>query len=391
MKKLIATFFLILFACSKPDIQPLEQTDVFINGQDGIAFYRIPALVTTNKGTLIAICDARVERVNDAPNNIDLAMKRSFDNGKTWSPLQIIKDYPGQEAAGDPCLLVDRQTGTIWVFFDYIIPVEGFDVGLAARFKKASDFDNTRKIWLYAMKSDDDGETWSEPIDLTPVLKNPEWDYLAAAPGMGIQARNGRLLVPTYSKQFNININRCHLIYSDDHGETWKMGGEIGEYNVEPQIVELIDGSLLMNMRQMKGRGHRMYTISKDMGQTWQDIVDETTLPEPGAGCQASFIRYTNKNDGYLKNRLLFSNPASTEGRLNMTVRVSYDEGKTWTYSKTLHKGPSAYSCMTVLPDGSIGILYERGEKGTRNLITFARFTLEWLTNGKDKLTFIKK
>jgi len=181
------------------------------------------------------------------------------------------------------------------------------------------------------------------------------------------------------------------LIYSDDHGETWKIGGEIGEYNVEPQVVELIDGSLLMNMRQTKHRGHRMYAISKDMGQIWHDIVDETALPEPGAGCQASLIRHTDKNDGYLKNRLLFSNPASTEGRLNMTMRVSYDEGKTWTYSKTLHKGPSAYSCMTVLPDGSIGILYERGEKSTRNLITFARFTLEWLTNGKDKLTFFKK
>ncbi|MCK4966840.1 exo-alpha-sialidase [bacterium] len=387
MNKVLSVIcFLLMCSCGESNRVLLQQTDLFINGKDGIAFYRIPALVTSNKGTLIAVCDARVERVNDAPNNIDLAMKRSFDNGKTWSPLQIIKDYPGQEAAGDPCMLVDRQTGTIWVFFDYIIPVEGFDVAQAAHFKKASDFNGIRKIWLYAMKSDDDGETWSEPIDLTPVLKNPEWDYIAAAPGIGIQANNGRLLVPVYSKQSNGETNSCHIIYSDDHGKTWNMGGKVGEYNVEPQVVELIDGSLMMNMRQMKRKGHRMISISKDMGQTWQDIVDETALPEPGAGCQASFIRYTDKNDGYLKNRLLFSNPASTEGRLNMTVRVSFDEGKTWTYSKTLHKGPSAYSCMTLLPDGSIGILYERGENSTRNLITFARFTLEWLTNGKDRL-----
>jgi len=366
--------------------EPVKQIDLFVSGREGAAFYRIPALVTSNKGTLIAVCDARIERIYDAPNNIDHGMKRSFDNGETWTPLEIILDYPGQEAAGDPCLLVDRETGTIWVFFDYIIPKDGFDVSQLKHFKTASDYDKHRKIWFYAMKSDDDGETWSEPIDLTSSLKKSEWDYLASAPGMAIQLRNGRLLVPTYSVKADgdVELCRCHLIYSDDHGETWKIGGDVGEYNVEPQVVELIDGSLMMNMRQVKRKGHRMYSLSKDMGQTWLDIVDETSLPEPGSGCQASFIRYTDTLDGYSKNRILFSNPASTKGRLNMTVRISYDEGKTWAYSKALHEGPSAYSCMTVLPDGSIGILYERGIKSLHEKITFARFSLEWLTSGKD-------
>ena len=376
-------FMLIIGLISGGEIR--NKVDVFISGQDGVAFYRIPALVTSNKGTLIAICDARIESIYDAPNNIDLAMKRSFDNGKMWTTMKKILDYPGLEAAGDPCLLVDRETGTVWVFFDYIVPKKGFVPSMLKDFKIADDYDKWRTIDLYAMKSDNDGETWSEPINLSSVLKKAEWDYIVSAPGVGIQARNGRLLVPIYSSQDNFKTNCCHLIYSDDHGKTWNIGGSVGKYNVEPQVVELADGSLMMNMRQVKNMGYRMYSVSKDFGLTWSEVVNEKTLPEPGSGCQASFIRYTDVRDGYSKNRVLFSNPASSKGRVNMTVRVSYDEGKTWQTSKVLHKGPSAYSCLTVLSDETIGILYERGEKNLCETMTFERFNLEWLTDGKDK------
>jgi sialidase-1 len=387
MRKLfILLGILFVYSGCKTDKPFLEKHDLFVSGTEGSKFYRIPALATSNKGTLIAVCDARIERWNDAPNNIDLAMKRSFDNGKTWTPLKIIADYPGEEAAGDPSLLIDRQTGTIWLFFDYIIPKEGFTPEMLKDFKVAEDYDKWRKIWLYAMKSDDDGETWSKPIDLT-FLKNPDWDYLVAAPGNGIQTKNGRLIMPTYSSQSHLTISACQTVYSDDHGKTWKIGNSIGEYNGEPQIVELEDGTLMMNMRQVKQLGHRMYTLSKDEGINWTAPVDELTLPEPGFGCMASFIRLSAIKDGDSKNRILFSNPGTAKGREKLTVRVSYDEGKTWQNSKLFYEGPSGYSSMTVLPDGSIGMLYETGEKFLLEKIAFARFNVAWLTEGKDSFT----
>ncbi len=159
-------------------------------------------------------------------------------------------------------MLVDRQTGTIWLFFDYIVPKEGFNPEMLKDFKMAEDYDKWRTIWLYAMKSDDDGETWSKPVDLT-YLKNPEWDYLVAAPGNGIQLKSGRLIMPTYSSQSHLTVSACQTVYSDDHGITWKIGNSIGEYNGEPQIVELEDGSLMMNMRQVKQKGHRMSAALK--------------------------------------------------------------------------------------------------------------------------------
>lgn len=377
--------FIVFSGCST-DKPFIEKQDLFVGGTEGSAFYRIPALATTNKGTLIAVCDARIERWNDAPNNIDLYMKRSFDYGKTWTPLKIISNYPGEEAAGDPSLLIDKMTGTIWLFFDYIVPKEGFKPEMLKDFKVAEDYDKWRTIWLYAMKSDDDGETWSKPIDLT-YLKKPDWDYLVAAPGNGIQTRSGRLIMPTYSSQVHLTVSACQTVYSDDHGMTWNIGNSVGEYNGEPQIVELEDGTLMMNMRQVKQKGYRMFTLSKDGGLNWSDPISEAALPEPGFGVQASFIRLSSIKDGDSKNRILFSNPASTKGRENMTIRTSYDEGKTWQFGKVLFAGPSGYSSMTVLADGSIGMLYETGEKSLLEKIAFARFNVAWLTESQDSFT----
>jgi sialidase-1 len=391
MRKLfILISFIILYSGCKTDKAFIEKNDVFISGTEGSAFYRIPALIATNKGTLIAVCDARIERWNDAPNNIDLAMKRSFDNGKTWTPIKKIADYPGEEAAGDASFLLDKQTGKIWLFFDYIVPKEGFKPEMLKDFKLAEDYDKWRTIYFYAMTSDDDGETWSKPIDLT-FLKKQDWDYLVASPGNGIQTKSGRLIMPTYSNRAHLTVNSCQSVYSDDHGKTWNIGNTIGEYNVEPQIVELEDGSLMMNVRQTKGKGHRMYTTSTDGGLNWNSMVDETNLPEPGFGVQASFIRFTGKKDGDSKNRILFSNPGTTKGREKMTIRISYDEGKTWKYSRVLHQGPASYSSMTVLPDGSIGIFYEMGEKYNFEKLSFARFNVEWLTEGRDSFNFKHK
>jgi sialidase-1 len=248
----------------------------------------------------------------------------------------------------------------------------------------ADDYDRNRIIYFRAMKSNDDGETWSEPINLD-YLKKSEWDYIVAAPGNGIQTKDGKLIAPTYCGLPDGSSNSCQVIISEDHGKTWKVGQSIGEYLVEPQVTELKDGTLMMNIRQTAQKGHRMYAISKDKGLTWGEVMADTTLPEPGAGCQASFIRYSEKKLFSGKNRILFSNPASIKGRKNLTIRISYDEGKTWKYPRTLREGPSAYSSMTVLPDGTIGILYEQGEEKIYEKISFARFNLEWQTDGKDK------
>lgn len=355
--------------------EPLfEETAVFVAGEDNIREYRIPALVTTNKGTLLAACDARVDKRGDAPNNIDQVLKRSPDNGKTWGPLQVVADYPGTEAGADPSLLVDRQTGVIRLFYAHA--PEG--IGTA----KTQPGLTGPTFQYHLITSDDDGNSWSSPRDITPMVKDPTWNAFWPGPGRGFQTRSGRLLVPSSRWQAGEGCY-SYIIYSDDHGQTWRITGPAGSNTNESQVVELEDGSLMMNMRSNHRKGRRAISISEDSGKTWSPLAHDGTLIEPV--CQASFIRYTDRRDGHAKNRLLFSNPAAGRRR-NMTVRVSYDEGKTWPVSKAIHTGPSAYSCLTVLADGTIGLLYERGKKTAYESITFARFNLEWLTNGKDRL-----
>ena len=363
----------------------LEQTDVFVGGQDGVFEYRIPALVTSNKGTLLAFCDARVNRSGDPPNNIDLVMKRSTDGGKTWGQLRTLGDL-GEGAVADSCGLVDRQTGTIWVFSVYA--PEGVGSRNAAPGLTGATF--TYK----AIKSDDDGVTWSEPVDITPMVKRPEWSAGSPGPGKGIQMRSGRLIIPRYYANYpgpdstgQEQSGSSFVTYSDDHGQTWKIGSEAqtqGKTN-ECQVAELSDGSLMLNMRGINGN-QRKIARSHDGGMTWSQVVEDATLIEPR--CQASLERYTVKLR-HDKNRLLFSNPASLE-RKNMTVRLSYDDGQTWPVARQLHAGPSAYSCLTVLSDMTAGCLYERGEKGPYEKITFARFNAEWLTDGKDSIATMR-
>jgi sialidase-1 len=362
----------------------LEQTDVFVAGQDGIFEYRIPGLVTSNKGTLIAFCDARVKKRGDPPNNIDLVMKRSTDGGKTWSPLKTLVDV-GEGAAADSCGLVDRQSGTIWIFSVYC--PEGVGSSNAAVGLSGATFN------YKGIKSDDDGETWSEPIDITPMVKKPEWSAGSTGVGKGIQMRSGRLILPRYYADYHrpghtggdeAAYAASFVNYSDDHGQTWKIGDEVptGGKTNECQVAELSDGSLVINMRGTIGN-HRKIARSRDGGLTWSDVVEDATLIEPR--CQGSTESFTD-TISHDKNRLLFANPASLE-RKNMTVRLSYDDGHTWPIARQLHAGPSAYSCLTVLPDMTAGCLYERGDQNPYERITFARFNVQWLTDGKDSIS----
>ncbi|MCH2126970.1 MAG: glycoside hydrolase [Pirellulaceae bacterium] len=324
----------------------------------------------------MAVCDARVERPADAINNIDLAMKRSFDNGRSWEPLQILADFPGQQAAADPCMLVDRTTDTVWIAYNYVL-----DKLVSSDLRKQE----RRAIALHLIHSRDDGQTWSKATDITRTVTGPGWEAVMAAPGSGIQTRAGQLIFPVYSRQPDQDYS--HLLLSNDHGKTWQISSAAARMVNECQVAELKNGTLMLNMRSYRKQECRAVATTSDSGKTWTEVIDDKNLPEPT--CQASFIRYTDVRDGFSRNRLLFVNPANTSQRVNLTIRLSYDEGKTWPISKVIHPGPSAYSCPTVLPDGTIGLIYENGRESPYERLTFARFDLQWLTDGRDRI--IKK
>jgi sialidase-1 len=335
--------------------QSIEETELFIPGHDGINTYRIPSIVSTRNGTVLVFCEGRRDR-NEDGTPTHLVLKRSLDNRgsrkMTWQPLQILLTSKAGEAYMNPVPIVDERDGTIFLLVNpYFQPYKDVPV----------------HIWL--MKSTDDGATWSSPTDITTGTGLKE-----LGPGIGIQMRSGRLVAPVYDG----------VIFSDDHGKTWKSGGKISDVYSESQVVELVDGSLLLNVRQ--GVGHRAVGISTDGGQTWSKPRNDMALSDPTEykGCQGSLIRYSRKGAGNSKNRLLFSNPSDPNHRLNMTVRISYDEGRTWPVAKMIKEGPGGYSSMAVLPDGSIGLVYESGSFRT---ISFVRFTLEWITGGTDRET----
>ncbi len=352
--------------------QGLTQSDIFISGEEGYHTFRIPAIIATSKGTLLAFCEGRRGGRGDT-GNIDIVLKRSFDNGKTWGPMQLVAD-DGDNVIGNPCPVVDRDTGTIWLPLTWNLG-EDVERDIMAGTSKLS-----REVRM--SKSTDDGATWSEPVDITATTKAPNWTWYATGPGNGIQLKSGRLLIPCDHSVAVSKAYRSHVIYSDDHGDTWRLGGDIRESVNECQAVELADGSILMNCRNYEGINRRAVATSEDGGISWSAAKYDRHLIEPV--CQASFIRYTLAADDQ-KNRVLFSNPASDK-RFKMTVRMSYDEGKSWPVAKLLHEGPSAYSSLVVLPDKSIGCFYERGDEHAYEKITFARFSLDWLSDGKDKI-----
>ncbi len=368
MKPLFAS---LAFSLSLVAGEPF-QTPVFVSGKGGYHTYRIPALVVSKKGTLLAFCEGRKTGRGDH-GDLDLILKRSTDNGKTWGKQILVHEEGGEVkiTIGNPCPVVDQSTGFIWM----------------------SLCRDNRKVFI--THSEDDGMTWARPRDISGVATKPNWTWVATGPGNGIQLTRGkfagRLVMPCDHRTggrntYNTN-GHSHSLYSDDHGKTWVMGKPTDSGMNECAVVELVDGRLMLNMRSYRGKNRRAVALSRDGGTTWGHSIDDPTLVEPV--CQASFIRFTDTKR-FRKNRLLFSNPAS-KARNKLTVRISYDEGKTWPLGKILNAGPAAYSNLTILADHSIGNLYERGEKNAYETITFARFGLGWLTDGKDEWNWRKE
>ncbi len=349
-----------------------QVVDVFVSGTDGYPVYRIPALICAPKGTLLAFSEARAGG-DQSPT--DMVLRRSVDGGKTWLPMQVIvKAVP--EAAMDPTPVVDRETGTVLLVYDrWPVTPEGHEAGDNTPHRVPGLGRDSITTWI--MTSTDEGATWTEPVDITTTTKKPQWTETIHGPGVGIQMRSGRIVIPCSRTDSVPWWN--FAIYSDDHGKTWQLSeNEIGPGVNESQVVELADGSLMVTMRADAVTGYRMGSTSKDGGKTWSAMSEVRELPD--TSCQASMLRYSWADQPGGKSRILFSNPVKT-GRSEGTVRLSYDEGKTWPVAKLIFKDYFGYSCLVAMPDGTIGCLFET--EGCSKIV-FQSFSLEWLTDGKD-------
>ncbi len=355
----------------------LETSTVFPVKLGGIARYRIPGVVVTPKGTVLAYSEARRNNSSDW-GEIEIHLRRSLDGGRTWQAPQHIahrgprlEGNPHKKTGGEheqtvnnPVAIVDRTTGAIE--FLYCLNY--------AR--------------CFAMRSTDDGVTWTKPAEITatfePFRRHYDWKVIATGPGHGIQLASGRLVVPVwiaFGKVGDHGPSAAATIFSDDHGQTWQAGDlavpNAGEFNSpnETMLAELSDGRVMLVSRNVAKANRKLVTIGPDGATRWEKSFFHDQLLEPR--CMASLVAYPSQ-----PGTLLFSNPhtlPATPGgksaRENLSIKLSRDNGQTWPVNRTLDAGPSAYSDLVVLADGTVVCLYEKGSD-----IAAARFNLAWLT-----------
>lgn len=407
MTRLATSSFLLLLALWSPPAaaaEPmLEKINLFEARQGGYELYRVPGIVVTPQGTVLAYCEARKSRHGDW-GTIDILLRRSTDGGRTWGqPQRIVKvkgsveqnpvavqqklARPGEITQNNACAIVDREKRL--VHFLYCLEY--------AR--------------CYYMVSQDDGQTFSEAVDITPTFEkfraDYDWKVLATGPGHGIQLDNGRLVVPVWlSTGTGGHAHRpsaVSVIYSDDHGKTWERGEIVVAHPdlknpSETVIVQLADGRVMLNIRNENPEHRRAVSYSKNGATGWSKPKFHPQLWEPI--CMGSIVRLSQKPESD-RNRILFANPHSNEPfrknrpagnhkRQNVTVKLSYDEGETWPVARPLEPGLSGYTDLAVGPDGTMFCVYECGA-GVGNhyqlkYLTVARFNLQWLTQGKDRL-----
>jgi sialidase-1 len=336
----------------------MQQQELFVSGEQGYFSYRIPALVTTNSDTILAFCEARRHNGHD-DDEIDILLRRSFDNGLTWgAPQMVVAD--GDRTCGNPCPVVDAETDTIFLPFCK---------------------DNQQ---IFACHSTDDGETWSTPVEITATAKDPAWSYVGTGPGHGIQLQSGRLLIPSWAdespgpvtwRQPTANwgkVQSAYAIYSDDHGESWQRGARMDrDASDECEAVETADGAVYMNMRSRQDRLCRAESWSRDGGTTWSAVEYDPALPEPS--CQGSIVRYD-------AGRILLAHPSFTDRRAGLTVRLSRDECRSWPVARVLEPETAAYSDLAVSADGHILCFYEA--RKNYGALTLAHFDIQWLEEG---------
>ena len=331
-------------------------------GDDGSAAFRIPGLVTTNKGTLLGVYDVRYNSSVDLQEHIDIGLSRSTDGGKTWEKMCLplsYSEYDGLPAAqngvGDPSILVDTKTNTVWI-------VAAWTHGMGnqrAWWSSHPGMDLNHTAQLVMAKSTDDGKTWSAPINVTEQVKQPEWYFLLQGPGRGITMQDGTLVFPIQYID-KTRIPNAGIMYSKDRGATWHIHNHARTNTTEAQVAEVEPGTLMLNMRDNRGGSRAVYTTT-DLGKTWKEHESSrTALIEPV--CMASLISVKAKDNALGKDLLIFSNPNSTSERKDMTIKISTDGGKTWSaeHQLLLDEGYNwGYSCLTMIDKETIGILYE--------------------------------
>jgi sialidase-1 len=328
--------------------------------QENVHTYRIPGIIKTNKGSLIAVYDNRYERTGDLPGNIDVGMSRSTDGGKTWSRMKVIMDMgPPHEnnGVGDPSILFDPVTNKIWVSALWSKgnrSIAGSGPGLTP--------DETGQFAM--VSSSDDGLTWTQPYSITSQVKKHEWNIFFPGPGNGIAMQDGKIVFPAQYWDAQ-RMPHSTLVYSDDHGATWKTGTGAKSNTTEAQVVETTPGTLMLNMRDNRG-SYRSVATTTNLGTSWiEHHTSYKALPDPV--CQASIIKAKVNVKGQQKDVLFFSNVASSTARLNMTIKASLDYGETWLPINQLlidERRTYGYSALTQIDENTIGLLYE----GIRNL-----------------------
>ncbi|MGN6136314.1 MAG: sialidase family protein [Aureliella sp.] len=374
-----------------------EKIDLFEAGTDGYALYRIPGIVATSKGTLLAYCEARRTGKSDW-DAIDILLRRSLDGGRTWDAPRKISDAPGPKTK-NPVALAQGLGGTDDVTYNN--PLAIVDDQGTIHLLYCLEY-----MRCFLIQSRDEGATWSEPREITSAFDayRPayKWQVLATGPGHGIQLTSGRLLVPVWlSLGTGGHAHRPSVIstiYSDDRGQSWHAG-QIAVPNdqttvnpSESAVVELSDGRVLLNARTESAPNRRVLTFSPDGISRWSKPKFAEELPEPI--CMASMVGWTSKDKS--RQSVLFCNPNNLEkavgqvqpgkgrDRKNLSLRVSSDDGQSWSKGKTLEAGFSGYSDLAVLPDRTIICFYERGSTDSKSStktgrLTIARIAPEWL------------
>ena len=364
MKTILSVF--ILLQCFF-FVQSAERKVTIIHeqGQFDCHTFRIPAMVATNKGTLLAVYDMRYNSRRDLQGHMDIGLSRSTDGGETWArpvPIMDMKKFgrlpEDQNGCSDPNILVDRKTGEIFVSAVWTHGKPGTHQWRGKGSEPGHSINKSSQFMI--VRSKDDGLTWSEPENWTKRLKDPKWCLFAPAPGNGINLMDGTLVMPTQGRDAT-GLPFSNFMWSKDHGKSWTLSSPARDNTTECSVAELKDGSLMLNIRDNRNRSDKSKTngravsVTKDMGKTWKvHSSDHGVLPEPV--CMASLISH-DLEDG--RRVLFFSNPNSKYKREKMTVRMSLDQGKTWPKSILLDQKGGAYSSLAMVDDQTLGILYE--------------------------------
>jgi sialidase-1 len=379
---------------------------------DNVHTYRIPGLTTTNQGTLLATYDIRRESGRDLQGDMDIGVSRSTDGGNSWEPMRIGLDMgewgglPEKfNGVSDACILVDENSDKIFLaglWMHGVIDENGvWQEGLTEEStawnhqwrNKGSQpgFGVKQTSQFLIATSSDDGKTWSEPVNITQMCKKEEWWLFAPAPGQGITLEDGTLVFPTQGRDKN-GESFSNITYSKDGGETWTTSNPAFSNTTENMVVQLSDGSIMLNARYNENRNNkgddngRVVVTTTDLGNTWTEhSTSRSALIE--STCMASIHKHVYHENGEQKSILLFSNPNTKTGRYNMTIKISFDDGKTWPeeYWMLLDEGRSfGYSCLTSVDENTIGILYE----GSQAHMTFESIPLTELLHYN---SFLKK